>query len=78
MWTDYKKLDNTSTVDLLGHLYKDYRSKKRKRKDIYEVERLISKREGIEVSKQISSFKFHLFARHFEARFRRLAALVRF
>ena len=49
---DYKKLQNTSTVDILSHLYKDYRPKKRK--DVYEVERLISKREGIEVSKQIN------------------------
>ena len=50
---DYKKLQNTSTVDILSHLYKDYRPKK-KRKDVYEVERLISKREGIEVGKQIN------------------------
>lgn len=54
---DYKKLQNTSTVDILSHLYKDYRPKKRK--DVYEVERLISKREGIEVSKQIN-IKFQL------------------
>ena len=38
----------------------------------------ISKREGNEVSKQISLLKFNLFARHFAARFRRLAAEVRF
>ena len=72
---DYKKLQNTSTVDILSHLYKDYRPKKRK--DVYEVERLISKREGIEVSKQIN-IKFQLFARHFAACFRRLAAQDRF
>ena len=50
---DYKKLQNTSTVDILSNLYKDYRPNM-KRKDVYEVERLISKREGIEVSKQIN------------------------
>ena len=47
---DYKKLNSTSTVDLLSHIYKDYRiPKKRKSSKVYEVERLIAKREGAEV-----------------------------
>jgi len=50
---DYKKLQNTSTVNILSHIYKDYRPKRRL-KDVYEVERLISRREGIEVRKHIS------------------------
>ena len=68
---DYKKLNSTSSVDLLPHIYKNYRPKKRK--DVYEVERLISQRKGTEVSKQISSM-FHQFFSRFATRFRRFAA----
>ena len=50
---DYKKLNSTSTVDLLSHIYKNHRiPNKRKSSKVYEVERLIATREGAEVSKQ--------------------------
>ena len=63
---DYKKLNSTSKVDLLSHVHKDYRiPKKRKSSKVHEVERLIAKREGAEVSKQIQltefSFTFIIF-----------------
>ena len=36
---DYKKLNSMSTVDLLSHVYKDYRiPKKRKSSKVYEME----------------------------------------
>ena len=61
---DYNKLNSTPTFDLLSHIYKNHRiANKRKSSKVYEVERLIAKREGAEVSKQIqlSSHLFNFF-----------------
>ena len=63
---DCKKLNSMSMVDLLSHGYKDYRiPQKRKSSKVYEVERLIARREGAEVSKQIQrefSFTFIIYS----------------
>lgn len=48
---NYRKLHNTSTVDLLEGVYKSYRPRKRNSR-IYEAERLICKRGGLEVRHQ--------------------------
>ena len=45
---NYRRLHNTSTVDLLGDIYKRYQP--RKGTKVYEVERLIAKRKVSEVS----------------------------
>ena len=56
---DYKKLNSTSTVDMLSHIYKDYWiPKKRKSSKVYEIERLIAKLEGAELSKQTQRTEF--------------------
>ena len=63
---ELQKLNSTSTADLLPHIYKNYRLKKRK--DVYELERLISQQKGMELSREIS-LTFHVFFSRSVARF---------